>query len=86
MLAISLHIVLITSSVWDRVLLWYLEPPIFKHDLSAMLEETIRRPLLCLRKELHCRMEWRIIIICLVCSPFMFMEMRSLFHLWFLET
>ncbi|TVU12600.1 hypothetical protein EJB05_46251, partial [Eragrostis curvula] len=69
-----------------RVLLWHLDPPFFKHDLSAMLQETIRRPLLCLRKELHCRMEWRIILICLVCSPSMFMEMRSLFHIWFLET
>ncbi|TKV90994.2 hypothetical protein SEVIR_9G065600v4 [Setaria viridis] len=51
-----------------------------------MLQEIIRRPLLCLRKELHNRMEWRIIIICLVCSPTMFMEMRSLLHFWFLAT
>lgn len=51
-----------------------------------MLQEVIRRPLLCLRKELYNRMEWRIIIICLVCSPTIFMEMRSLLHFWLLAT
>ncbi|XP_062233612.1 uncharacterized protein LOC133930861 isoform X2 [Phragmites australis] len=69
-----------------RVLLWHLDPSIIKHDLSVMLQEAIRRPFLCLRKELHGRMEWRVIVICLVCSPSMFMEMRSLFHFWFLAT
>ncbi|KAL6839599.1 hypothetical protein ACP4OV_030538 [Aristida adscensionis] len=69
-----------------RLLLWNLDPLIIKHDLSEMLRETIKRPLLCLRKELHGRMDWRTIIICLVCSPSMFMEMRSLFHFWFLAT
>jgi hypothetical protein len=76
----------VISSVCARLLLWHLDPSILKHDLSVMLQETIRRPLLCLRKELHDRMEWRIIIICLVCSPTMFMEMRSLLHFWFLAT
>ncbi|KAL6606199.1 hypothetical protein ACP70R_041852 [Stipagrostis hirtigluma subsp. patula] len=69
-----------------RMLLWHLDPSIVKHDLSEMLKEAIKRPLLCLRKELHGRMEWRAIVICLVCSPSMFMEMRSLFHFWFLAT
>ncbi|AQK80408.1 hypothetical protein ZEAMMB73_Zm00001d036176 [Zea mays] len=51
-----------------------------------MLKEVIKRPLLCLRKELYNRMEWRIIIICPVCSPTVFMEMRSLLHFWFQGT
>ncbi|KAF8732888.1 hypothetical protein HU200_015237 [Digitaria exilis] len=69
-----------------RLLLWHLDPSIVKHDLSVMLHEVIRRPLLCLRKELHNRMEWRIIVICLLCSPTIFMEMRTLLHFWFLAT
>ncbi|KAG8069647.1 hypothetical protein GUJ93_ZPchr0006g45907 [Zizania palustris] len=69
-----------------RVLLWHIDPSILKHDLSALLQEKIRRPLLCLRNELHDRMAWRVIIICLACSPLTFMEMRTLFHTWFLAT
>ncbi|XP_072147351.1 uncharacterized protein [Setaria viridis] len=82
----SNHVPPSDNSIPLRLLLWHLDPSIIKHDLSAMLQEIIRRPLLCLRKELHNRMEWRIIIICLVCSPTMFMEMRSLLHFWFLAT
>uniref|UniRef100_A0A453GDX4 Uncharacterized protein n=1 Tax=Aegilops tauschii subsp. strangulata TaxID=200361 RepID=A0A453GDX4_AEGTS len=51
-----------------------------------MLREAITRPLLCMRKELHDRVAWRVIVICLVCSPPAFLEMRSLFHIWFLAT
>ncbi|XP_015694018.1 uncharacterized protein LOC107304447 [Oryza brachyantha] len=69
-----------------RVLLWHMSPSILKHELSALLQEAVRRPLLCLRKELHDRMAWRVIVICLVCSPLTFMETRSLFHTWFLMT
>ncbi|KAL5211673.1 hypothetical protein ABZP36_022520 [Zizania latifolia] len=69
-----------------RVLLWHIDPSILKHDLSALLQEKIRRPLLCLINELHDRMAWRVIITCLACSPLTFMEMRTLFHTWFLAT
>lgn len=74
------------GSIPLRVLLWHLDPSILKHDLSAMLHEAITRPFLCLRKELHDRIAWRVIIICLVCFPPAFLEMTSLFHSWFLAT
>ncbi|KAE8772207.1 hypothetical protein D1007_55789 [Hordeum vulgare] len=74
------------GSVPPRALLWHFDPSILKHDLSVMLQEAITRPLLCLRKELHDRVAWRVILICLVCSPPAFLEMRSLFHIWFLAT
>ncbi|XP_047091539.1 uncharacterized protein LOC124703366 [Lolium rigidum] len=74
------------GSIPPRALLWHLDPSILRHDLSEMLRETIARPLLYLRKELHDRVSWRVIVICLVCSPPAFLEMRSLFHIWFLET
>ncbi|KAJ1258030.1 hypothetical protein BS78_10G042600 [Paspalum vaginatum] len=82
----SSHVLPSDHSVPLRLLLWHLDPSIVKHDLSAMLQEVIRRPLLSLRKEFHNRMEWRVVIICLVCSPTIFMEMRSLLCFWFLET
>ncbi|CAL5044576.1 unnamed protein product [Urochloa decumbens] len=82
----SNHVPPSDNSIPLRLLLWHLDPSIIKHDLSAMLQEVIRRPLLCLRKELQNRMEWRSIIICLVCSPIIFMDMRSLLHFWFLAT
>uniref|UniRef100_A0A453GDP9 Uncharacterized protein n=1 Tax=Aegilops tauschii subsp. strangulata TaxID=200361 RepID=A0A453GDP9_AEGTS len=72
------------SYAW--ALLWHYDPSILKHDLSEMLREAITRPLLCMRKELHDRVAWRVIVICLVCSPPAFLEMRSLFHIWFLAT
>ncbi|KAM3335011.1 hypothetical protein ACQJBY_029430 [Aegilops geniculata] len=74
------------GSVPPRALLWHYDPSILKHDLSEMLREAITRPLLCMRKELHDRVAWRVIVICLVCSPPAFLEMRSLFHIWFLAT
>ncbi|CAM0912772.1 unnamed protein product [Alopecurus aequalis] len=74
------------ESIPPRALLWHLDPSILKHDLSVMLQEAIARPLLCLRKELHGRLAWRVIVICLVCSPPAFLEMRSLFLSWFLAT
>uniref|UniRef100_A0ACD5ZRP4 Uncharacterized protein n=1 Tax=Avena sativa TaxID=4498 RepID=A0ACD5ZRP4_AVESA len=74
------------GSILPRALLWHLDPSILKHDLSAMLREAISRPLLYLRKELHDRVAWRVIVICLVCSPPAFLEMQSLFHIWFLAT
>jgi hypothetical protein len=76
----------IVSSFCGRILLWHIDPSTLKHEFSALLQEAIRRPLLCLRKELHDRMAWRVLVICLVCSPLTFMEMRSLFHTWFLVT
>ncbi|KAM0931822.1 hypothetical protein ACQ4PT_000103 [Festuca glaucescens] len=74
------------GSIPPRALLWHLDPSILKHDLSEILRETIARPLRYLRKELHDRVSWRVIVICLVCSPPAFLEMRSLFHIWFLAT
>ncbi|XP_048539173.1 uncharacterized protein LOC125518346 [Triticum urartu] len=74
------------GSIPPRVHLWHYDPSILEHDLSEMLREAITRPLLCLRKELHDRVAWRVIVICLVCSPLAFLEMRSLFHIWFLAT
>ncbi|CBI27911.3 unnamed protein product, partial [Vitis vinifera] len=69
-----------------RLLLWYLDPLILKHDVSKILQDTMKRPFLCLNKEFHERMDWRSIIICLVLSPTMFVETRALLHNWFLIT
>ncbi|XP_038986342.1 uncharacterized protein LOC103709624 isoform X2 [Phoenix dactylifera] len=69
-----------------RLFLWYLDPPVLKHDISEILHEAIQRPFLCLRTELHDRMAWHTIIICLVISPTMFIEARALLHSWFLLT
>ncbi|KAL5660641.1 hypothetical protein ACJX0J_027766, partial [Zea mays] len=82
----SYHVLPSDDSNPPRLLLWHLDPSIIRLDLSVMLKEVIKRPLLCLRKELYNRMEWRIIIICPVCSPTVFMEMRSLLHFWFQGT
>ncbi|XP_010925441.1 uncharacterized protein [Elaeis guineensis] len=69
-----------------RLRLWYLDPLVLKHDISEILHEAIQRPFLCLRTELHCRMAWHTVIICLVTSPTMFIETRALLHSWFLLT
>ncbi|XP_043703521.1 uncharacterized protein LOC122653667 isoform X2 [Telopea speciosissima] len=69
-----------------RLLLWYLNPLSLKHDISRVLQETVRRPFLSVNKELHDRMNWRSLIICLVLSPAMFIETRCLLHNWFLAT
>ncbi|XP_077254191.1 acyl-CoA synthetase family protein isoform X2 [Tasmannia lanceolata] len=76
----------ITRETPLRLLFWYLDPLTLKHDISRILEETVQRPFLFLKKELHERMAWRSIIICLVTSPAAFMEARALFHNWFLVT
>ncbi|URD85419.1 hypothetical protein MUK42_02772 [Musa troglodytarum] len=69
-----------------RLQFWYLDPLILKHDISEILKEVIRRPFLCLRKELHERMSWRNIITCLVTSPTIFIETKATLHRWFLFT
>ncbi|KAK3009698.1 hypothetical protein RJ639_014804 [Escallonia herrerae] len=69
-----------------RLLFWYLDPLILKHDLSQILQEAIKRPLLCVNMELYEKVEWRSMIICLVLSPAMFIETRALLHNWFLAT
>lgn len=69
-----------------RLILWSLDPLILKHDISEILREKIRRPFLCLKKELHNQLAWRSIIICLVASPTAFAETRALLHNWFLLT
>ncbi|KAF8400993.1 hypothetical protein HHK36_014296 [Tetracentron sinense] len=69
-----------------RLLLWYLDPLTLKHDILKILCETVQRPFLCLKKELHDRMDWHSVIICLVLSPTMFIEARALLHNWFLVT
>ncbi|KAK3003038.1 hypothetical protein RJ639_018794 [Escallonia herrerae] len=69
-----------------RLPFWYLDPLILKHDLSQILQEAIKRPLLCLNMELYEKVEWRSMIICLVLSTAMFIETRALLHNWFLAT
>ncbi|RWR78073.1 putative Acyl-CoA synthetase family member 4 [Cinnamomum micranthum f. kanehirae] len=69
-----------------RLLFWYLDPLTLKDDISRILREVVERPFLCLKKELHERMAWRSIMICLVTSPTIFMETRALLHAWFLVT
>ncbi|XP_010242208.1 PREDICTED: uncharacterized protein LOC104586620 isoform X1 [Nelumbo nucifera] len=69
-----------------RLHLWYLDPLTLKHDISRILQETTQRPFICLKKELHERINWRSLIICLVLSPTMFIETRGLLHKWFLLT
>ncbi|KAM0933540.1 hypothetical protein DsansV1_C35g0229991 [Dioscorea sansibarensis] len=69
-----------------RLILWYLDPLILKHDISEILREKIERPFLCLKKELHNRPAWCSITLCLVASPIAFAETRTLLHNWFLLT
>ncbi|CAN0838937.1 hypothetical protein LINGRAHAP2_LOCUS2434 [Linum grandiflorum] len=68
------------------LIFWFLDPLILKSDLSEILQETMNRPFLFLRKEFHERTVWRSILICLVLSPAMFNEARALLHDWFLST
>ncbi|KAJ7979354.1 putative Acyl-CoA synthetase family member 4 [Quillaja saponaria] len=69
-----------------RLLGWYLDPLILKHDFSKILQETMARPFLCLSKEFHETKCWRSIIIFLVLSPAMFVETRASLYSWFLVT
>ncbi|XP_031389413.1 uncharacterized protein LOC116202044 isoform X1 [Punica granatum] len=69
-----------------RLLLWYLDPLVLKHDVSEILRETMERPFLCLDHEFRKRTDWRMIVICLVLCPIMLIETRALLHKWFLET
>ncbi|OAY53916.1 hypothetical protein MANES_03G033600v8 [Manihot esculenta] len=69
-----------------RLLSWYLDPLTLKHDISNILQETMKRPFLTLSKEFYERMEWRSILLCLVLSPMMFIHTRALLHDWFMLT
>ncbi|KAK2645383.1 hypothetical protein Ddye_020578 [Dipteronia dyeriana] len=69
-----------------RLLFWYLDPLTLKYDVSKILQDTMERPFLCLSKDFHKRMDWRVIAISLVLSPIMFIEIRILLHNWFLLT
>ncbi|KAJ0964555.1 hypothetical protein J5N97_025693 [Dioscorea zingiberensis] len=69
-----------------RLTLWCLDPLILKHDISEILWEKVRRPFLRLKDELHDKLAWRSMIICLVASPTTFAETRALLHSWFLMT
>ncbi|KAF3341545.1 hypothetical protein FCM35_KLT00183 [Carex littledalei] len=69
-----------------RVYLWYLDPSILKNEISEILNEAIHRPFICLENEMHDRPAWRALILCVISSPFILMEIRSLLHYWFLET
>ncbi|KAG5243507.1 Acyl-CoA synthetase family member [Salix suchowensis] len=69
-----------------RLLFWYLDPLALKHDITKILQETIKRPYLCLSMEFYERMDWRSILVCLVLSPIMFIDTRALLHDWFLQT
>ncbi|MCL7029951.1 hypothetical protein MKW94_004837, partial [Papaver nudicaule] len=68
------------------LLVWYLDPLTLKHDISTILSESLTRPFLCLKKEMHERMRWRSIVLSMVLSPTMFIEARALLHNWFLVT
>ncbi|KAJ4757235.1 acyl-CoA synthetase family protein [Rhynchospora pubera] len=74
------------TEIPSRVFLWYLDPSILKSEISDILNEATHRPFICLRNEMHDRTAWRVLILCLISSPFAFMEIRSLLHYWFLET
>ncbi|KAK9275328.1 hypothetical protein L1049_022592 [Liquidambar formosana] len=69
-----------------RLLLWYLDPLILKHDVSKIMQEAMERPFICLNKECHERIDWHSVIVSLVLSPTMFIETRALLHKWFLVT
>ncbi|KAF9617692.1 hypothetical protein IFM89_038192 [Coptis chinensis] len=69
-----------------RLLLWYLDPLTLKHDVSEVLREVVERPFLDLKKELHDRLTWRSVVVCLALSPTKFIETRTLLHNWFLIT
>ncbi|KAJ0030730.1 hypothetical protein Pint_13389 [Pistacia integerrima] len=69
-----------------RLLFWYLDPLMLKHDVSKILQDTTERPFLCLKKEFHERVDWHAIVICLALSPVIFIETRALLHNWFLLT
>ncbi|KAJ4831117.1 hypothetical protein Tsubulata_010633 [Turnera subulata] len=67
-----------------RLLFWYLQPLTLKHDISKILQESIKRPFLSLSKGFLERTDWRSILLCLVLSPTMFIDTRALLHDWFL--
>ncbi|XP_017228795.2 uncharacterized protein LOC108192292 [Daucus carota subsp. sativus] len=69
-----------------RLMFWYLDPLVLKNDVTQILQESIRRPFICLFTELCQRIEWRSTILSLAFSPLMFIETRSLLHNWFLLT
>ncbi|KAL3532613.1 hypothetical protein ACH5RR_006134 [Cinchona calisaya] len=69
-----------------RLLFWYLDPFILKRDISQILQEAIKRPLLCLSMAFYERTEWHSVLICLALAPAMFIEARALLHNWFLLT
>ncbi|OVA16334.1 hypothetical protein BVC80_8473g1 [Macleaya cordata] len=76
----------VSNEMLSRLFLWYLEPLTLKDDISRILSESSKRPFLSLKKELYERMTWRSIILCMVLSPTMFIETRTLLHSWFLLT
>lgn len=56
----------------------YLDPLTLKRDLLKIFQDIVERPFISLNEELHERMDWRYIIICLVLSPIMFIETTAL--------
>ncbi|CAI9100580.1 OLC1v1037709C2 [Oldenlandia corymbosa var. corymbosa] len=75
-----------STEIPERLLFWYLDPTILRHDLSQILKEANKRYFLRLRIEFYERIEWRSILICLTLAPAMFIEARALLHSWFLLT
>uniref|UniRef100_A0A7N1A7W3 Uncharacterized protein n=1 Tax=Kalanchoe fedtschenkoi TaxID=63787 RepID=A0A7N1A7W3_KALFE len=75
-----------TNDLPLRLMWWYLDPLLLKHDVLEILEDALKRPFLCLNKAFRERMDWQSVIRCLALSPIMFIEIRSLLHCWFLET
>ncbi|KAJ7955886.1 putative Acyl-CoA synthetase family member 4 [Quillaja saponaria] len=68
------------ASEYHRLVGWYLDPLIPKHDISKSFQETMARPFLCFNKE------WRDIILSLVLLPTMLVEIKALLHSKFLVT
>ncbi|XP_078428135.1 acyl-CoA synthetase family protein [Wolffia australiana] len=69
-----------------RLLLWYLDPSLLKDDISNLLRESLDRPFLRLKDELHKQLPWRTLFISLILSPTAFTHTRALLHNWFLMT
>ncbi|XP_047312713.1 uncharacterized protein LOC124916020 [Impatiens glandulifera] len=69
-----------------RLLLWNVDPMILKNDVSRILQDYTCRPFLSCRMEFYHRMDWRMIVVCLVLSPTIFIETCALLHKWFLLT
>nr|XP_027066099.1 uncharacterized protein LOC113691970 isoform X1 [Coffea arabica] len=69
-----------------RLLCWYLDPALLKHNMSQILQEVNKRPFLCLSMAFSEMTEWHSILISLTLAPSLFIEARALLHNWYLLT